>query len=164
MLCCAISRCAPDRVRRAPAFTFYVQGLTPWHAHGSAVLCRVCCWRSLSCCSGSASASIACGASHVTSSLTRLGPAAGSYLSHVMPTFSVMTFEYGSVQETGTTCRERCGGQGYLSVNRFGHIIGFSHAGMTAEGDNRVLMQKACHAGSQASCMERTCIGRVTCG
>ncbi|KAK9845389.1 hypothetical protein WJX81_005334 [Elliptochloris bilobata] len=45
-------------------------------------------------------------------------------------------------QETGTTCRERCGGQGYLSVNRFGHIIGFSHAGMTAEGDNRVLMQK----------------------
>ena len=47
------------------------------------------------------------------------------------------------MQETGTTCRERCGGQGYLSVNRFGHIIGFSHAGMTAEGDNRVLMQKA---------------------
>ena len=47
------------------------------------------------------------------------------------------------LQETGTTCRERCGGQGYLSVNRFGHIIGFSHAGMTAEGDNRVLMQKA---------------------
>ena len=52
-------------------------------------------------------------------------------------------FQRWSVQETGTTCRERCGGQGYLSVNRFGHIIGFSHAGMTAEGDNRVLMQKA---------------------
>ena len=45
--------------------------------------------------------------------------------------------------ETGTTCRERCGGQGYLSVNRFGSIIGFAHAGMTAEGDNSVLMQKA---------------------
>ena len=45
-------------------------------------------------------------------------------------------------QETGTTCRERCGGQGYLSVNKFGAIIGFAHAGMTAEGDNRVLMQK----------------------
>ena len=41
------------------------------------------------------------------------------------------------LQVTGTTCRERCGGQGYLSCNRFGHIIGFSHAGMTAEGDNR---------------------------
>ena len=45
-------------------------------------------------------------------------------------------------QETATTCRERCGGQGYLSVNRFGQIIGFAHAGMTAEGDNKVLMQK----------------------
>jgi hypothetical protein len=33
--------------------------------------------------------------------------------------------------------RERCGGQGYLSVNRFGELIGFAHAGMTAEGDNR---------------------------
>ena len=40
-------------------------------------------------------------------------------------------------QETATTCRERCGGQGYLSCNRFGAILGFSHAGMTAEGDNR---------------------------
>ncbi|EIE22640.1 acyl-CoA oxidase [Coccomyxa subellipsoidea C-169] len=47
-----------------------------------------------------------------------------------------------NAQETGTTCRERCGGQGYLSVNKFGAIIGFAHAGMTAEGDNRVLMQK----------------------
>eukprot|EP01137_Pigoraptor_chileana_P037393 Opistho-2@34398 len=45
-------------------------------------------------------------------------------------------------EEVGTTCRERCGGQGYLSANRFGQIIGFAHAGMTAEGDNRVLMQK----------------------
>ena len=35
------------------------------------------------------------------------------------------------------SCRERCGGQGYLSVNRFGELIGFAHAGMTAEGDNR---------------------------
>eukprot|EP00455_Lapot_gusevi_P050031 TRINITY_DN719_c0_g1_i2.p2 TRINITY_DN719_c0_g1~~TRINITY_DN719_c0_g1_i2.p2 ORF type:complete len:699 (+),score=303.14 TRINITY_DN719_c0_g1_i2:67-2097(+) len=45
-------------------------------------------------------------------------------------------------EQAGTICRERCGGQGYLSVNRFGQIIGFAHAGMTAEGDNRVLMQK----------------------
>lgn len=44
--------------------------------------------------------------------------------------------------EAGTTARERCGGQGYLSVNRFGSVIGFAHAGMTAEGDNSVLMQK----------------------
>lgn len=47
-----------------------------------------------------------------------------------------------NAQECGTTCRERCGGQGYLSCNKFGSIIGFAHAGMTAEGDNRVLMQK----------------------
>jgi len=45
-------------------------------------------------------------------------------------------------ERTATVCRERCGGQGYLSVNRFGSFIGFSHAGMTAEGDNSVLMQK----------------------
>ncbi len=47
-----------------------------------------------------------------------------------------------NVEEVATVCRERCGGQGYLSVNRFGQILGFAHAGMTAEGDNRVLMQK----------------------
>ncbi|KAG0356222.1 hypothetical protein BGZ54_000804 [Gamsiella multidivaricata] len=45
-------------------------------------------------------------------------------------------------ERVATTCRERCGGQGYLSVNRFGQFIAFSHAGMTAEGDNSVLMQK----------------------
>lgn len=37
---------------------------------------------------------------------------------------------------------ERLGGQGYLSVNRLGECIGFSHSGITAEGDNSVLMQK----------------------
>ena len=38
--------------------------------------------------------------------------------------------------------RERCGGQGYLSCNRFGTFLGLAHAAMTAEGDNSVLMQK----------------------
>ena len=38
--------------------------------------------------------------------------------------------------------RERCGGQGYLSANRVGAGMEFAHAGMTAEGDNSVLMQK----------------------
>ncbi|KAI8929110.1 acyl-CoA dehydrogenase/oxidase [Entophlyctis helioformis] len=45
-------------------------------------------------------------------------------------------------ERTASICRERCGGQGYLSCNEFGPNIGFSHAGMTAEGDNSVLMQK----------------------
>jgi len=38
--------------------------------------------------------------------------------------------------------RERTGGQGYLSCNRFGVNIGLAHASMTAEGDNSVLAQK----------------------
>ena len=46
------------------------------------------------------------------------------------------------VGETATICRERCGGQGYLSCNRFGSGIAGSHSSMTAEGDNSVLMQK----------------------
>ncbi|ELT92145.1 hypothetical protein CAPTEDRAFT_182867 [Capitella teleta] len=46
------------------------------------------------------------------------------------------------LQKTATVSRERCGGQGFLSVNRFGTFIGMSHAAMTAEGDNSVLMQK----------------------
>jgi len=45
-------------------------------------------------------------------------------------------------ERVGSICRERCGGQGYLSANRLGQIIQFAHAGMTAEGDNRVLMTK----------------------
>ncbi|KAJ3337973.1 hypothetical protein HDU83_008394 [Entophlyctis luteolus] len=45
-------------------------------------------------------------------------------------------------ERTASICRERCGGQGYLSANLFGLGIGFSHAGITAEGDNSVLMQK----------------------
>jgi len=46
------------------------------------------------------------------------------------------------LNKTVTVCRERSGGQGYLSINRFGTIFASAHAGMTAEGDNSVLMQK----------------------
>ena len=45
-------------------------------------------------------------------------------------------------ERTATIGRERTGGQGYLACNQIGVNIGFSHAGMTAEGDNSVLMQK----------------------
>lgn len=45
-------------------------------------------------------------------------------------------------EETTSICRERTGGQGYLSCNRFGTFLGLAHAAMTAEGDNSVLMQK----------------------
>merc|ERR1712168_671209 len=46
------------------------------------------------------------------------------------------------LEETVSVCRERCGGAGYLSCNRFGVFLGLAHAAMTAEGDNSVLMQK----------------------
>lgn len=38
--------------------------------------------------------------------------------------------------------RELTGGQGYLSCNYFGELIGFAHAGLTAEGDSKVLWMK----------------------
>lgn len=38
--------------------------------------------------------------------------------------------------------RERTGGQGYLGANIFGEAMASAHAGITAEGDNRVLMIK----------------------
>ena len=47
-----------------------------------------------------------------------------------------------TVEQAASVARERCGGQGYLSCNRFGPFIGLAHAAMTAEGDNSVLMQK----------------------
>merc|ERR1719433_103497 len=46
------------------------------------------------------------------------------------------------VNESANICRERCGGQGYLAINRISDSIAGAHAGLTAEGDNRVLMQK----------------------
>ena len=45
-------------------------------------------------------------------------------------------------EQIATTSRERCGGQGYLSCNKFGTFIGLAHAAMTVEGDNAVLMTK----------------------
>ena len=47
-----------------------------------------------------------------------------------------------NLERVASICRERCGGQGYLSNNKFGDYIAMAHAGLTAEGDNRVLMVK----------------------
>jgi acyl-CoA oxidase len=49
-----------------------------------------------------------------------------------------------NLERVTSICRERCGGQGYLSCNKFGDYLGIAHAGITAEGDNRVLMVKIC--------------------
>ena len=47
-----------------------------------------------------------------------------------------------TVEQVARVSRERCGGQGFLSCNRFGPFVGLAHAAITAEGDNSVLMQK----------------------
>jgi len=39
-----------------------------------------------------------------------------------------------------TVCRERCGGGGYTAHAQLHQGITAAHSGMTAEGDNRVLM------------------------
>lgn len=49
-----------------------------------------------------------------------------------------------NLERVASVCRERCGGQGYLAVNKFGDYLATAHAALTAEGDNRVLMVKIC--------------------
>ena len=47
-----------------------------------------------------------------------------------------------NAERVASICRERCGGQGFLSVNKFGDYLSLAHSALTAEGDNRVLMVK----------------------
>jgi len=49
-----------------------------------------------------------------------------------------------NLERVASICRERCGGQGFLANNKFGDYLSIAHAGLTAEGDNRVLMVKIC--------------------
>jgi acyl-CoA oxidase len=43
-------------------------------------------------------------------------------------------------EKVARICRERCGGGSFLIINRIGVGVGGAHSGMTAEGDNSVLM------------------------
>jgi acyl-CoA oxidase len=45
-------------------------------------------------------------------------------------------------EKTARICRERCGGGGFLEYNILPMSLFGAHSGMTAEGDNSVLMQK----------------------
>ena len=47
-----------------------------------------------------------------------------------------------NLQDTASICRERCGGGSYLSHSTIPEGLVSAHSSMTAEGDNRVLMQK----------------------
>lgn len=44
--------------------------------------------------------------------------------------------------QVANICRERAGGQGYLSINRIESGVAVAHSAITAEGDSAVLMQK----------------------
>ena len=52
------------------------------------------------------------------------------------------TFITWHLEEMATLCRERTGGGSFLMCSGIPDGVLSSHSGMTAEGDNRVLMQK----------------------
>ena len=53
---------------------------------------------------------------------------------------SIKTMISWNLSHVSTVCRERCGGGGYTAHARLHEGIAGAHSGMTAEGDNRVLM------------------------
>lgn len=60
----------------------------------------------------------------------------------IIPVCAMKAMITWHAERVASVARERCGGQGYLACNRFGDGITGAHAGITAEGDNSVLMQK----------------------
>ena len=54
----------------------------------------------------------------------------------------IKTFVTWNCEKVSRICRERCGGGSYLVCNVIPEGISGAHSGMTAEGDNSVLMQK----------------------
>lgn len=47
-----------------------------------------------------------------------------------------------NAEKVNQIARERCGGATYLEINQIGPAVFNAHSGITAEGDNKVLMQK----------------------
>jgi acyl-CoA oxidase len=54
----------------------------------------------------------------------------------------VKTMMGWNCERASSVARERCGGLGFLANNKFTDYMNASHAALTAEGDNRVLMTK----------------------
>merc|ERR1712241_713927 len=82
------------------------------------------------------------GLDHVKRSWAEQNPDGSEHAKIVTMCCAIKPIASWHLEEVVTTTRERCGGQGYLSCNRFGTFLGLAHAAMTAEGDNSVLMQK----------------------
>lgn len=55
---------------------------------------------------------------------------------------AIKTLTSWNLEQTSTICRERLGGGSFLSSSIIPEGIQGAHSGMTAEGDNSVLMQK----------------------
>jgi len=72
---------------------------------------------------------------------------------------AVKPYTVETAAEAVSVCRERVGGAGFLAANRFGDAVGFAHAGMTAEGDNKVLLAKC--AGVVIELMAKNQAGRL---
>jgi hypothetical protein len=56
---------------------------------------------------------------------------------------AIKTMVTWNMESCAAICRERCGGGSFLSSSLIPEAVMGSHSGMTAEGDNNVLMQKA---------------------
>jgi len=82
------------------------------------------------------------GLDHIKRSWAEQNPDGSEHANIVTMCCAIKPIASWHLEEVVTTTRERCGGQGYLSCNRFGTFLGLAHAAMTAEGDNSVLMQK----------------------
>lgn len=82
------------------------------------------------------------GLDHVKERWTEQKPDGSEHAEVVTKCCAIKPLSSWNLGETVSVCRERCGGQGYLSINMFGTHLASAHAGMTAEGDNSVLMQK----------------------
>ena len=162
MLCCAIKPLCAWNARRAPAFAVWCRVQT---------LARACALRT---CGGFAAGG-ACQSIQVFPALQprvaahAMGPAdirCGTGCWRLPFTFSfscqmVLSSNAGLCRRRGRRAASAAAGRATCRVNASAHILGFAHAGMTAEGDNRVLMQKARTQAPRPFRVERPVMGVV---
>lgn len=74
--------------------------------------------------------------------LNRQGQPKNSHHSLIAQCCAIKAYSGWHANRVANEARERCGGQGFLSANRFGLAVTGTHSSITAEGDNSVLMMK----------------------